>query len=157
MQADRIVTALLDGHEDMVKHLGRLAIDPAYEFDDAITNRKPLHKTYTAPRDWCWDLEIDIKPPSFDFSKTAWITVRYKRKESLGALRIGGGGYAAYRIEDAKKVAAALNKLIFASRHPTSDADMSGLYYELDRLRWQPRNLRRDKNTHGYFRESESI
>jgi len=157
MQADHIVTALLDGHEDMVKHLGRLAIDPAYEFEDAITNKNNLHKTYSAPKDWAYDLEIDIKPPDYDWLKTAWITIRYKRKNPGGSPKLHSGGYAAYRIEDAKKVAGALHQLLIVSRNPVSEHDMNSMYFNLVSLRKRSRNPRMDKKTHGYFRESESI
>jgi hypothetical protein len=71
-EAEHIVTVLLEGTDDMVQHLGRLAVNPAYEFEDAITNKKHLHKTYPAPKDWAYDLEIDIKPPDYDWLKTAW-------------------------------------------------------------------------------------
>jgi hypothetical protein len=154
VQAEHIVAVLLEGTDDMVQHLGRLAVNPAYEFEDAITNKKHLHKTYPAPKDWAYDLEIDIKPPGYDFVKTAWITIRYKRKDPGGTPSMHSGGYAAYRIEDAKKVAGRLHQLLIVSRNPVSDHDMNSMYFNLVSLRKPSKNSRMDKKTHGYFRGS---
>jgi hypothetical protein len=154
MNAGHIVSLLLDGEEDMVKHLGRLAVDPMYEITDAMQTNREFDKVFPARDPWAYELKISIQPPIYSESKLRFITVLWDRSEEskkahLNPIKDRVHWYGSFSVKDTPAVASALKGLINAAKIATvGNSQLTNALHKLMALQWRAKNpTRRRRNS----------